>query len=328
MKHLAANAMTLLIVALVAAAGVVFWGVQKWEAAGPLTAPARFIVASGASLASASAALEEEGVITNASIFRIGARYKDAATALKAGEYEIPPAASMEEVLDIIVSGKAIQYRVTVAEALTSWEVVQLLNANDLLTGEIEEIPAEGSLAPDTYFFGREEDRNAVIRRMQTAQARILDQAWEARAPGLPLDTKEEALTLASIVEKETGVAGERDIVAGVFINRLNKRWRLQSDPTIIYGLTNGQGPLGRGIRRSEIDKPTPYNTYVIDRLPPGPIANPGKDAIEAVLNPAETEAMYFVADGTGGHAFAVTLREHERNVAAWRKIERSRQSE
>ena len=328
MKHLAANAMTLLIVALVAAAGVVFWGVQKWEAAGPLTAPARFVVASGASLASASAALEEEGVITNASIFRIGARYKDAATALKAGEYEIPPAASMEEVLDIIVSGKAIQYRVTVAEGLTSWEVVQLLNANDLLTGEIEEIPAEGSLAPDTYFFGREEDRNAVIRRMQTAQARILDQAWEARAPGLPLDTKEEALTLASIVEKETGVAGERDIVAGVFINRLNKRWRLQSDPTIIYGLTNGQGPLGRGIRRSEIDKPTPYNTYVIDRLPPGPIANPGKDAIEAVLNPAETEAMYFVADGTGGHAFAVTLREHERNVAAWRKIERSRQSE
>ena len=320
--------MTLLIVALVAAAGVVFWGVQKWEAAGPLTAPARFVVASGASLASASAALEEEGVITNASIFRIGARYKDAATALKAGEYEIPPAASMEEVLDIIVSGKAIQYRVTVAEGLTSWEVVQLLNANDLLTGEIEEIPAEGSLAPDTYFFGREEDRNAVIRRMQTAQARILDQAWEARAPGLPLDTKEEALTLASIVEKETGVAGERDIVAGVFINRLNKRWRLQSDPTIIYGLTNGQGPLGRGIRRSEIDKPTPYNTYVIDRLPPGPIANPGKDAIEAVLNPAETEAMYFVADGTGGHAFAVTLREHERNVAAWRKIERSRQSE
>lgn len=320
--------MTLLNVALVAAAGVVFWGMQKWEAAGPLKEPARFVVASGASLATASAALEEAGVITNASIFRIGARYKDAATALKAGEYEIPPAASMEEVLEIIVSGKAIQYRVTVAEGLTSWEVVQVLNANDLLTGEIKEIPAEGSLAPDTYFFGREEDRNAVIRRMQAAQTRILDQAWEARAPGLPLDTKEEALTLASIVEKETGVAGERDIVAGVFINRLNKRWRLQSDPTIIYGLTNGQGPLGRGIRRSEIDKPTPYNTYVIDRLPPGPIANPGRDAIEAVLNPAETNAMYFVADGTGGHAFAETLREHERNVAAWRKIERARQSE
>ena len=161
MKHLAANAMTLLIVALVAASGVVLWGVQKWEAAGPLSEPTRFVVASGASLASASNALEEKGVITNAAIFRIGARYKGAATALKAGEYEIRPAASMEEVLKIVVSGKAIQYRVTVAEGLTSWEVVQLLNANDLLTGEIENIPAEGSLAPDTYFFGREEDRKA-----------------------------------------------------------------------------------------------------------------------------------------------------------------------
>lgn len=328
MKHLAANAMTLLIVALVAAAGVVFWGMQKWESAGPLEAPQRFIVASGATLGSASAALESEGVITNASIFRIGARYNKAATALKAGEYEIPPAASMEEVLDIIVSGKAIQYKVTVAEGLTSWEIVEVLKANDLLTGEVEEIPTEGSLAPDTYFFGRQENRNNVIRRMQAAQTRILDQAWEGRAPGLPLDSKLEALTLASIVEKETGVASERDIVAGVFINRLNRRMRLQSDPTIIYGITNGQGPLGRGIRRSEINKATPYNTYVIDRLPPGPIANPGRDAILAVLNPAETPAIYFVADGTGGHAFAETLREHNRNVAAWRKIERARQSE
>ncbi len=320
--------MTLLIVALVAAAGVVFWGMQKWEAAGPLQAPKRFVVASGASLSSASAALEEQGVISSASIFRIGARYRDAATALKAGEYEIPQAASMGEVLDIIVSGKAIQYKVTIAEGLTSWEIVEVLKANDLLTGEIEEIPAEGSLAPDTYFFGREENRNTVLRRMQAAQTRILDQAWEGRAPGLPLQSKQEALTLASIVEKETGVASERDIVAGVFINRLNRGMRLQSDPTIIYGITNGQGPLGRGIRRSEIDKPTPYNTYVIDRLPPGPIANPGRDAIEAVLNPAETKAIYFVADGTGGHAFAETLREHNRNVAAWRKIERARQSE
>ena len=328
MKHLAANAMTLLIVALVAAAGVVFWGMQKWEAAGPLQTPTRFTVASGASLASASAALEKQGVITNASIFRIGARYKKAATALKAGEYEIPPSASMEEVLGIIVSGKAIQYKVTVAEGLTSWEIVEILKANDLLTGEIEEIPVEGSLAPDTYFFGREENRNAVIRRMQAAQTRILDQAWEERASGLPLDTKLEALTLASIVEKETGVASEQDIVAGVFINRLNRRMRLQSDPTIIYGITNGQGPLGRGIRRSEINKATPYNTYVIDRLPPGPIANPGRDAIQAVLNPAETAAIYFVADGTGGHAFAESLREHNQNVAAWRKIERARQSE
>ncbi len=328
MKHLAANAMTLLIVALVVAAGVVFWGLQKWNAAGPLQAATRFVVVNGASLASASAALEEQGVITNASLFRIGARYNKAATTLKAGEYEIPSSASMEEVLDIIVSGKAIQYKITIAEGLTSWEVVEALKANELLTGEIDEIPVEGSLAPDTYFFGREEKRTTVIRWMQAAQARILDHAWEARAPGLPVDSKLEALTLASIVEKETGVASERDIVAGVFINRLNRRMRLQSDPTIIYGITNGQGPLGRGIRRSEITRATPYNTYVIDRLPPGPIANPGRDAIEAVLNPAETSAIYFVADGTGGHAFAETLREHERNVAAWRKIERARKSE
>ena len=328
MKHFAANALTLLIVGLFAVAGYVFWAMQQWSAAGPLEAPQRFVVASGASLQSASTALEAEGVITDASIFRMGARFEKAATLLKAGEYEIPPSASMEEVLGIIVSGRSIQYKITIAEGLTSWEVVQLLNAEDLLTGEIAEIPAEGSLAPNTYFFDRQEKRATIIRRMQQAQTRVLDDAWSERADGLPLNSKEEALTLASIVEKETGVAAERDIVAGVFINRLNRGMRLQSDPTIIYGITKGQGPLGRGIRRSEINRATPYNTYVIDRLPPGPIANPGEASIRAVLNPAETTAIFFVADGTGGHAFADTLREHERNVAAWRKIERARQNQ
>ncbi|MEM7270622.1 MAG: endolytic transglycosylase MltG, partial [Pseudomonadota bacterium] len=180
----------------------------------------------------------------------------------------------------------------------------------------------------NTYFFAREANRNSILRQMRDAQTRILESAWQARIDRSPLQSMDEALVLASIVEKETGVGSERGLVAGVFVNRLNRGMRLQSDPTIIYGITKGQGPLGRGIRRSEITKPTPWNTYVIDRLPPTPIANPGRAAIEAVLNPDETEALYFVADGTGGHAFAKTLREHERNVAEWRKIERQRASE
>lgn len=328
MKSLAANAMTIVIVLGVVAAGAAFWAIGQFTGPGPLDEPKRVTLARGVSLTTASEALEEAGVISSAAIFRVGARYRGAAAKLKFGEYEIPAEASMEEVLDILVAGRSLQYPVTVAEGLTSWEVVELLKANDLLSGEIGAIPPEGSLAPNTYFVSRGTNRDELIRRMREAQNRILQDAWERRAPDLPLNSMEEALVLASIVEKETGVASERDLVAGVFVNRLRRGMRLQSDPTIIYGLTNGQGPLGRGILRSEISKPTAYNTYVIDRLPPGPIANPGRDAIEAVVNPAETEALYFVADGTGGHAFANTLREHERNVAAWRKIERQRASQ
>jgi UPF0755 protein len=216
-------------------------------------------------------------------------------------------------------------YRVVVAEGVTSWQVADALARVDVLTGEVPGVPEEGSLAPDSYEVREGADRVTLIRRMQAAQSEILAQAWANRAEGLPYDSPEEALIMASIIEKETGVADERRQVASVFVNRLNQGMRLQTDPTVIYGITNGEGVLGRGLRRSELDRETPYNTYVIDGLPPTPIANPGRASIEAALNPAETDFVFFVADGTGGHAFATTLAEHNENVARWREIEAQR---
>ncbi|MFN4059132.1 MAG: endolytic transglycosylase MltG [Paracoccus hibiscisoli] len=209
------------------------------------------------------------------------------------------------------------------AEGVTSWQVVEALKAADFLTGEVAQTPAEGSLAPDTYLLERGADRNAILAQMASRQAAILAQEWEARPFGMPYDTPEEALIMASIVEKETGQAAERPQVASVFVNRLRQGMRLQTDPTVIYGVTNGQGILDRGLRRSELDTTTPYNTYRIDGLPPTPIANPGRAAIRAALNPDETDYLYFVADGTGGHAFSRTLDEHNAAVARWREIER-----
>lgn len=327
-KHFAANAITLLIVFCFVVVGVVALGVKQYGAPGPHGEVTKVVLERGASLKDASEALAAQGVIESASVFRIAARYNGVASDVKFGEYEIPARATMAEVLDIVVSGRSLQYRVTVAEGLTSWEIIEALKANDLLSGEIDEVPAEGALAPDTYFVARGSSRAELIARMKQAQRRILDEAWAQRDPDTPLRSPEEALTLASIIEKETGLAGERPLVGGVFVNRLNRGMRLQSDPTIIYGITEGQGPLDRPILRSDISRSTAYNTYVIDRLPPGPIANPGRQAILAAVNPEETDALFFVADGTGGHAFAVTLREHERNVAAWRKIERERQNQ
>ncbi|SDE19555.1 endolytic transglycosylase MltG [Limimaricola pyoseonensis] len=217
------------------------------------------------------------------------------------------------------------RYRIAMAEGVTSWQVVQALNAIDTLEGDVEEVPAEGSLAPDSYEIAPGTQVEAVLARMQAAQERILAEAWEARADELPLESPEEALILASIVEKETGVAEERPQVASVFVNRLRQGMPLQTDPTVIYGITEGQGVLGRGLRQSELRAETPWNTYVINGLPPTPIANPGRAAIQAALNPAETDYVFFVADGTGGHAFAKTLAEHNSNVAKWREIEAQR---
>jgi UPF0755 protein len=218
-----------------------------------------------------------------------------------------------------------VRFRIAVAEGVTSWQIVEALKAADFLEGDVAEVPAEGMLAPDSYEMKAGSSRAAVLEQMQAAQVAILDAAWEARAADLPLASKEEALVLASIVEKETGIAAERRQVASVFVNRLNQGIRLQTDPTVIYGITNGQGILGRGLRQSELRRKTDYNTYQIDGLPPGPIANPGKAAIEAALNPDSTEFIFFVADGTGGHAFAKTLREHNENVATGRAIEAER---
>ena len=217
------------------------------------------------------------------------------------------------------------RYRIALAEGATSWQILDALKAVDFLEGEAPALPAEGSLAPDSYEVRAGSDLGAVIERMQQAQVGRLAEAWEARAKDLPLKSPEEALILASIIEKETGVRSERAQVASVFINRLNRGMRLQTDPTVIYGVTNGIGVLGRGLRQSELRRETPFNTYVIPALPPTPIANPGVAALQAALNPASTDYLFFVADGSGGHAFAVTLREHNRNVANWRKIEAGR---
>jgi UPF0755 protein len=216
-------------------------------------------------------------------------------------------------------------YRVAIPEGLTSWQIVQGLNQADFLDGQVADIPAEGSLAPDTYEVRRGDDRNAILERMRAAQEVILAEVWAARTDGLPIATAEEALVLASIIEKETSVPGERRQVSSVFVNRLNQGMRLQTDPTVIYGVTNGRGVLGRGIRQSELRDDNPWNTYVIDGLPPTPIANPGRAAIEAAVDPDTTPYIFFVADGTGGHAFSVTLEEHNENVARWRQIEAER---
>jgi UPF0755 protein len=217
------------------------------------------------------------------------------------------------------------RYRIAMAEGVTSWQVVQGLNAVEVLSGSIPAVPAEGRLAPDSYEVQVGDDRGDLLAQMQAEQARRLDEAWTARAPDLPYETPDEALIMASIIEKETSVPDERRVVASVFVNRLNRGMRLQTDPTVIYGITNGQGVLGRGLRQSELRQATPYNTYVIDGLTPTPIANPGEAAIRAALDPDETPYIFFVADGTGGHAFAETLAEHNENVARWRAIERER---
>ena len=226
---------------------------------------------------------------------------------------------------ELIESGIAVTYRIAVPEGLTSWQIVEGLRQADFLSGEVADIPAEGTLAPDTFDVQRGQDRQEILDTMRTAQAAILAQAWAVRQDNLPLASAEEALILASIIEKETSVVEERRLISGVFINRLNQGIRLQTDPTVIYGVTEGRGVLGRGLLRSELDQETPWNTYVIDGLPPTPIANPGRAAINAAVNPEETNFIFFVADGTGGHAFAETLEEHNRNVARWREIEAER---
>ncbi|WP_297973934.1 endolytic transglycosylase MltG [uncultured Amaricoccus sp.] len=328
MRHVAANALTLLILALVLLFGVVTWVKSQVNGRGPLQAPLEFQVERGEGLGRVADRLAEAGAISNAGIFRIAARYGELDAGIRFGDYSIPAGASMREILELLNRGGNLVRQVVVPEGLTSWQVVELLKGRPELAGEVAEVPAEGTLAPAGYDFQRGEDRNALIARMEARQQEILAAAWAGRAPDLPLASPEELLTLASIVEKETGVAEERARVARVFVNRLERGMRLQTDPTVIYGITRGEGVLGRGLRASELAAATPYNTYARAGLPPGPIANPGAAAIEAAAHPAAGEELYFVADGTGGHAFAATLEEHNRNVAAWRRIEAQRAAE
>ena len=337
MRHLASNVLTLLILALIVAGIAIDRGQRDYAAPGPLSEPVIVRVERGDTMSDAAEALGRAGalpertvfgLLPGASLFRVGARYQGAGADLKAGEYEIPAQASMPEILELLTSGRSIQFPITIPEGLTSWAVVERLRGEDVLTGEIGEIPPEGSLAPETYNVDRGTERAVLIRRMQARQKRLLAEAWEARAPDLPITSPEEALILASIIEKETPLGSERPKVASVFVNRLRRGMRLQTDPTVVYGAIEGNGRLDRPPTGPELRTATPYNTYIIEGLPPTPIANPGRAAIEAALNPADTPYYYFVADGTGGHAFADTLAEHNANVRRWRRIESQRDGE
>ena len=278
----------------------------------------------GDGLAIIAAKLETAGAIRNARIFRFEVWRMQVGRTLKAGEYAIPPGASMRAITAMLTEGKVLLHRLTLAEGLTTAQALRLVQADPVLLGTITLHPAEGALLPDTYLFSRGETRDAMIARMEKAQRDLIAALWPVRAAELPYNSPAQAVILASIVEKETGVDGERARVAAVFVNRLKRGMRLQSDPTIIYGISKGE-PLGRGIRQSEIAAATPYNTYQIDGLPPTPIANPGRAAIEAVLKPLDTKDLYFVANGKGGHSFASSAEDHLRNTARWRAIERAR---
>ena len=310
----------------VLAGSALYYGSKQMGLDGPLKKATTHTVERGMSTSDIAHALAQEKIISYERVFFLAALLNGKmGSSLKAGEYQFEPGDSMRQVLAKISSGKALAYKITIPEGLTTQQVLARLAAHESLTGNVTATVAEGSLLPDTYLFTRGMTREALLEQMRTAQDKLLEEIWDSRVKGLPIKTKEEALILASIVEKETGVAEERARVAAVFHNRLLANIRLQSDPTIIYGIVGGKGKLDRPIRRSDIDKKTPFNTYKIDGLPPAPIANPGRDAIKAVLQPANVKDLYFVADGSGGHAFAMTLAGHKANVKRWRKIEAKR---
>ncbi len=298
------------------------WGLHSYKKPGPALVPTTVVLERGSSLTTIADTLARAGVVRRPQVFFWAVKLQGEAGSLKAGEYRIPARASPAEIFRLIQSGQVVQHKITIPEGWTSQQILRALQKEPLLTGPMDPV-AEGMLLPDTYTFQRGEPRQAVLDRMRAAQVTLMANLWPTRQAGLPITTPEEAITLASIVEKETGLAAERPLVASVFINRLRKGMRLESDPTIIYGISQGE-PLGRGLRRSEIDRKTAYNTYQIDGLPPTPIANPGREAIKAVLNPPESPYLFFVADGSGGHAFSETYAGHRQNVVRWRQIEAS----
>jgi peptidoglycan lytic transglycosylase G len=306
---------------LLAAVLIVLYGLDRFEQPGPLEADTIVLVPRGASVETISRRLQNEGVIDDPFIFRIGVWLNGATRDLQAGEYLFLIGTSMRDAMDVLRAGKPFTRRLTVPEGLTVAEIAVLIRDAEALEGEVGNIPVEGSILPETYAYVRGDPRADLVKRMQRSLDETLDELWPERAPNLPLKDKREAVILASIVEKETGAPEERPMVASVFINRLRMGMRLQSDPTVAYGITGGSGPLGRALTRQDLQTPSPYNTYLNEGLPPGPISNAGRAAIEAVLNPAETKYIYFVANGSGGHAFSKTLAEHNRNVEKWRKL-------
>ncbi len=379
-RSLASNFMTFLVVLVFLFAGVLLWGRTEFSGAGPLEQAICLQVERGSNFNRVSRDLEAQGAVSNAALFRIGVKYNDKSSALKAGNYLVESGASMEGIVDQVTRGGAstcgtevvyrvgvtrvraqvreldpasgdfveradfvigqddtpnaynnvraqddTRYRITLAEGVTSWQVVEALKSMDVLEGSVDTLPLEGALAPDSYEVRPGDSRSEIVTEMEDRQSARIMSAWETRSPDAAVSTPAEMLILASIIEKETALAEERGQVASVFTNRLKRGMRLQTDPTVIYGVTEGKGVLGRGLRRSELRGATPWNTYVIEGLPPTPIANPGLESLVAAVNPDETDFIFFVADGTGGHAFAQTLEQHNRNVAKWREIEAQR---
>ncbi len=323
---------TLVLVVMVGigAFGVLLY--HEYEEPGPLAVARVVTIPKGEGRIEIASRLEKEGAISSRWAFIANYLLRKALGAktmeLKAGDYEIKKNASMADIIEMLSQGRGVLSKITIPEGLTSMQIVERLRQEEELVGDIVNIPAEGSLLPDTYRFSKGMDRNELLDRMQGEMQRFLATAWERRQPSLPIATPEEAIIFASIVEKETGRADERGRVAAVFMNRIRKGMRLQSDPTVIYGIVGGQGTLGRSITRADLDTKTSHNTYQIPRLPPTPICNPGRSAIEASLSPPSTTDLYFVADGTGGHTFSDTLKEHNAAVTTWRKVERDRKKD
>lgn len=318
------RAIAIIVVLAVMAGGAWIWERLNFVAPGPAALRGSETVvqiAAGERLWTIATRLQGAGVVRNPMLFALGVRLRGEGALLKAGEYAIPSRVSMDDLADILIAGRSIEHKITAAEGLTSEMVVDIVNSDHELTGDSQQIAAEGTLLPETYFFTKGASRESILTRMREAQENFVARAWAQRAPGLPLRSPQDAITLASIVEKETAIPEERRHIAAVFINRLRLGMKLESDPTVIYGISRGY-PLGHGIRASELAGNTPYNTYVVSGLPPTPICNPGKDSIDAVLNPVGSNDLYFVADGTGGHAFAATKSEQDKHVAHWRQIE------
>lgn len=318
---------TLVVVIMLGAGAFAALLYHQFEAPGPLAVSRVVTIPKGEGRIEIATRLEREGAISNRWTFIANYLLRNALGSkpfeLKAGDYEIKKGSSMAQIMETLTQGRGVLSKITVPEGLTSLQIVEKLRQEDELVGDITEIPPEGTLLPDTYRFSKGMDRRELLDRMQGEMQKFLTAVWERRQPSLPITTPEEAIIFASIVEKETGRADERGRVAAVFMNRLRKGMRLQSDPTVIYGIAGGAGTLGRPITRADLDTKTSHNTYQIGGLPPTPICNPGRSAIEASLNPPATTDLYFVADGSGGHTFSDTLKEHNAAVGNWRKVEK-----
>lgn len=313
--------LTVLILLVAAGIGGVLYTVARLDEPGPLAQETTVEIAAGTGPRKLAPLLEEKGVVGDGWLFLIALYAQQAQAEIKAGEYAFQPHMSLNEVVAHLRDGRPVPHYVTVPEGLTVSQIVTILNNEPLLEGDVGPLPAEGDVLPDTYQFVRGSKRSEVLARMVQAHRELMADLWPLRDKDIPVRTAQEAVTLASIVEKETGIPSERAEVASVFVNRLRADIRLQSDPTVIYGLSGRTGVLGRELTRADWKDESPYNTYVIKGLPPGPIANPGRAAIDAVLHPARTDWLYFVADGSGGHVFSRTLAEHNRNVAKWQDL-------